>query len=232
MATKDNTKQTEENTLENETQDDTQQPENDTQQHEDAAVQESDTQKEPANEESWSEDTWSDPLENESKQELIETIHKLERKLDEQQTIAKRAQSDYFQLKMDMDSLVSRTTKQQSTATVDSMVKVWKKIFPMITQLKQTVDWLSDEIKETQWGSGVVLVLKKMMHSLESLNIYPIETQQWNDPDINKHIPISTEPTDNKKLKWKILKQVEQWYYYNDETTEKVIIPAKVIVWV
>jgi hypothetical protein len=46
------------------------------------------------------------------------------------------------------------------------------------------------------------------------------------------HEPIGMQPTEDKKLKWKIIQVFEQWFYYQKENGDKVtIFPSKVIVW-
>jgi hypothetical protein len=45
------------------------------------------------------------------------------------------------------------------------------------------------------------------------------------------HEPIGMQPTEDKKLKWKIIQVFEQGFYYQKENWDKVtIFPSKVII--
>jgi len=175
----------------------------------------------------------SDKTNKVSKNELKlqERIEQLEKQVTEQEEITKRAQSDYIRLKMDMDALISRTEDQKKNLKVESLVSISQKVLPVVAQLKQTVDSMTDEVKESSWGSGVVLISNKMSASLQQLGIKEILTVIWTEPDLTKHMPISTQPVEDKKLQWKIVTQVEPGYLYDNDWRETIIMPAKVIVW-
>lgn len=162
---------------------------------------------------------------------LQKTIENLEKQCKEHEEIAKRAQSDYIRLKMDMDALITRTEEQKKMLTIESLVKVSQKILPFVGQLKHTVASMSEEINDSSWGSWIVLIYEKMLQSLEQLHIKTITANKWDEPDLTKHVPISTQPVDDKKLQWKILTEIEQWYIYKKDWKETVLVPSKVIVW-
>ena len=45
------------------------------------------------------------------------------------------------------------------------------------------------------------------------------------------HEPIWVQPTNDKKLKWKIIQVFEQWFYYKKENGDKItIFPSKVMI--
>lgn len=163
-------------------------------------------------------------------EELLLQIASLTRKVEDSEQIAKRAQSDYLRLKMDMDALITRTAEQQKSAKIDALVEAAKKILPFVTQLKQSLEAAGADIKETPWAQGIQLIYQKMIGSLEQLHIGPITVKEWQDPDLQQHIPVSTQPVEKKKLSGKIIAQIEQWYSYKKDWIEVVIIPAKVVV--
>ncbi len=164
--------------------------------------------------------------------DLQKTIEDLQKKLKEQEDIAKRAQSDYLHLKIDMDALVTRTQQQQQTQKIDTLIQVWKLLLPVVWQFKVTIWSMNKETQESQLWKALTLMYQKMLEWLKQLHIYPIDSQVWDEPDVAKHMPLWTQEAPKKSLAWKILAEVESGYIYKHESVETVIIPAKIIVWV
>lgn len=160
---------------------------------------------------------------------LEKTIQDLEKKSHDAETIAKRAQSEYVHLKMDMDAYRERAELAQKEATHSSLIQVAKRILPFVSQLKLTIENMPEDLKDNSRAKGVVLLYTKSLKDLEQLSLYPIETL-WKEPDFTMHIPVATEPTDDDSQKGKIIKELEEGYVYNDGKQQKVVLPAKVIV--
>lgn len=169
-------------------------------------------------------------LTQESYDALVTENQTLQKKLEDSEQIAKRAQSDYLRLKMDMDALITRTSEQQKRWDIDALVNTAKKILPFVTQLTQSLQAADTETLETPRAQGIQLIQQKMMGSLEQMHIYGIVAQKWETPDLQHHIPVSTQPVEDKKLSWAIVSQIEQWYLYKNNWVEVVIVPAKVVV--
>lgn len=163
--------------------------------------------------------------------QLSQDNEKLMKKIADQEQITKRAQSDYLRLKMDMDSLVARTQEQQKTAALEALVQATQKILPFVTQLEQSLNAADPATKDTKRAQGIAMIYKKMLGSLEQLHIQTISANKGDEPDLQAHIPVSTQPTEDKKLKGKIIMQIEQWYQYSNNWVEVVIVPAKVVIW-
>lgn len=51
-------------------------------------------------------------------------IETLQKKLTEQEEITKRAQSDYFRYKLDMDAYMARAEEAKQTAKIDALVNM------------------------------------------------------------------------------------------------------------
>jgi molecular chaperone GrpE (heat shock protein) len=49
-------------------------------------------------------------------------------------------------------------------------------------------------------------------------------------PDTLLHEPVGVEPTDDKKMKGKIIKEFERGFFYEKDGNKKVIITSKVVV--
>jgi molecular chaperone GrpE (heat shock protein) len=89
---------------------------------------------------------------------------------------------------------------------------------------------MPEELSESSRAQGVTLVYTKINSQLEWLNIVAINPEAWIEPDLMYHIPISSQPVEDKKQQWKIVTVIETWFLYKKDDAEKVIIPAKVIV--
>lgn len=163
-------------------------------------------------------------------EELQTQLLQLQKKLKDQEDITQRAQSDYFRLKMDWDGYVARTEEMKSNLKVESLIKIAQKLLPAVSQLKQSVDTMPAELKDSPRAQWVHLIYTKISSQLEGLNIAVIDPVLWIDPDLTLHIPLSTQPTDDDAMKGKVTTVIETWYLYQKDDAEKVIIPAKVVV--
>jgi molecular chaperone GrpE (heat shock protein) len=64
---------------------------------------------------------------------------------------------------------------------------------------------------------------------LRELSIFPID-ELGGIPDTQLHEPVSVQPTDQKKLKGKILQMFEQGFYYKKGEESLVLLPSKVVI--
>lgn len=53
------------------------------------------------------------------------------------------------------------------------------------------------------------MVYKNILQALAGQHIVPIVVEEGMEPDMNKHLPVSTLPTDDDALRGKITQQVE-----------------------
>lgn len=165
-----------------------------------------------------------------SVEELQAQITQLEKKLKDQEEITQRAQSDYYRLKMDWDQYVTRTESMKANLKVESLISTAQKLLPAVSQLKQTVATMPPELTESSWAQWVQLVYSKISGQLETLNIQTIEPELWTEPDLMYHIPLSSQPVEDKKQQGKIITVIETWFLFKKDDSEKVITPAKVVV--
>jgi molecular chaperone GrpE (heat shock protein) len=68
------------------------------------------------------------------------------------------------------------------------------------------------------------------LKTLEGLHIKAIDSL-WLVPDSFLHEPVGVEPVEDKKMKWKIIKEFERGFVYEKDDDKRVIISSKVIVW-
>ncbi len=153
----------------------------------------------------------------------------LTKQLSEKEEIAKRAQSDYIRLKMDMDSYVSRTESAQKEMKIQWLIEIAKKLLPSVYQLHLMTSSCPQELENNSRAQWVKLLYGKLTKELELLYIYPIETSVGSEPNLSYHAPIGNEPSE-PHLQGKIVKELQQGYIYRKDGDEKIILPATVIV--
>ncbi|MGH2647998.1 MAG: nucleotide exchange factor GrpE [Ginsengibacter sp.] len=147
-----------------------------------------------------------------------ETKQKLREELEEQK-------DKYVRLFAEFDNFKRRTSKERielmQTAgreVVTSLLQVLDDCDRAEKQMQQTDD--ADQIKE-----GVQLVFNKLRKTLQSQGLKVMESLHT-DFDVEKHEAITEIPVDDKKLKGKVVDEIEKGYYLND----KLIRFAKVVV--
>jgi molecular chaperone GrpE len=143
---------------------------------------------------------------------------KLKADLDEQK-------DKYLRLAAEFENYRRRSSKERieliQTAgkeVITSMLQVLDDSERAEKQMQETND--PDQIKE-----GVQLVFNKLRKTLQSQGLKAMESLNT-DFDVEKHEAITEIPVDDKKLKGKVVDEVEKGYYLND----KLIRFAKVIV--
>ena len=162
--------------------------------------------------------------------EWASQIEQLEKKLTEQEEITKRAQSDYFRLKLDMDGYMARAEEAKKTEKVDALVSIGSKMLPFLTQLEQSIAHLPEALAEDPRTDGLRLMYHKALQDIAQLGIMPISAEQGTDPDLTLHIPINMQDTDDETLKGKIVQVVASGRKYEKDGHTQVISPSQIIV--
>ncbi len=180
------------------------------------------------------EDMLEDVKSNKDSEEMIEQlqaeIKKLQAQLAEKDEIVKNAQLAYLRTKNDMEMIQRQSAMKAESIHQDLLVKIVKKLLPFVEDLRKSLENLSEEDKNSDMWKGVQMVYDRFIKALEEFNVFPIPSLHEN-PDTLMHEPIGMQPTDDKKLKWKIIQVFEQGFYYQKENWDKVtIFPSKVII--
>lgn len=160
---------------------------------------------------------------------LLNKIKSLESQLQEKEEIAKNSQIAYLHLKSDFDLLQRQTEQKMQNAERDIIITVTKKLIPFVENLRKSLLNLSDEQKKSWIGEGLQMVYENFLKSLENFKIYPIKAIGL-DPDPQFHEPVNMQATEDKKLKWKIIQEFEQWFIYKGWDNSIVITPSKVVI--
>ncbi len=175
---------------------------------------------------SLSEDKISDSDEVQSLRSQISILEKEKLELTE---MAKRAQYDYINLKMDFDRFIRQTDEKNKNINLDSLIEVVKKFLPFLEDLRKSLENITQEHLQDPLTKWVQIVYLNFLKTLNSMNIYPIESI-WRDPDGLYHEPISAVPAEDPKMKWKIIQEFSRWFYYKKDWEVKVISTSKVVI--
>ena len=163
-------------------------------------------------------------------EQLQAEIKKLQSQLAEKDEIVKNAQLAYLRTKNDMEMIQRQSAMKAESMHQDLLVKIVKKLLPFVEDLRKSLENLSEDDKNSAMWKGVQMVYDRFIKALEEFDVYPIPSLH-EAPDAMLHEPIWMQPTDDKKLKWKIIQVFEQWFYYQKENWDKVtIFPSKVII--
>ena len=163
-------------------------------------------------------------------EKLEAEIKKLQAQLSEKDEIVKNAQLAYLRTKNDMEMIQRQSAMKAESMHQDLLIKIVKKLLPFVEDLRKSLENLSDEDKKSAMWKWVQMVHDRFIKALEWFDIFPIPSLH-ESPDTLMHEPIWMQPTDDKKLKWKIIQVFEQGFYYQKENWDKVtIFPSKVVI--
>jgi len=163
--------------------------------------------------------------------QLQAEIKKLQTQLAEKDEIVKNAQLAYLRAKNDMEMIQRQSAMKAESMHQDLLVKIVKKLLPFVEDLRKSIETLSDEDKNSAMWKWVQMVHDRFIKALADFSVFPIPSLH-EAPDTLLHEPIWIQPTDDKKLKWKIIQVFEQGFYYQKENWDKVtIFPSKVVIW-
>ena len=176
------------------------------------------------------EEVKSDKDEQDMIENLQAEIKKLQAQLAEKDEIVKNAQLAYLRAKNDMEMIQRQSAMKAESMHQDLLIKIVKKLLPCVEDLRKSLETLSDEDKNSTMWKWVQMVHDRFIKALEEFDVHPIPSLH-EVPDTMLHEPIWVQPTDDKKLRWKIIQVFEQWFYYQKENWDKVtIFPSKVII--
>ena len=177
------------------------------------------------------EEVKSDKDNEEMVKQLQAEIKKLQAQLAEKDEIVKNAQLAYLRTKNDMEMIQRQSAMKAESMHQDLLIKIVKKLLPFVEDLRKSLETLSDEDKKSDMWKWVQMVYDRFIKALEEFDIYPIPSLH-ESPDTLLHEPIWMQPTEDKKLKWKIIQVFEQGFYYQKENGDKLtIFPSKVVIW-
>ncbi len=175
-------------------------------------------------------DVRSDKNNEEMIEQLQAEIKKLQAQLAEKDEIVKNAQLAYLRTKNDMEMIQRQSAMKAESMHQDLLIKIVKKLLPFVEDLRKSLETLSEEDKNSDMWKWIQMVHDRFIKALGEFSVFPIPSLH-ETPDTMLHEPIGMQPTEDKKLKWKIIQVFEQGFYYQKENWDKVtIFPSKVII--
>ena len=145
-------------------------------------------------------------------------VAKLKAELEEQK-------DKYVRLFAEFDNYKRRTSKER----IELIQTAGKEVITSLLQVLDDSDRAEKQMQETDDPAhikeGVQLVFNKLRKTLQAQGLKAMESINT-DFDVEKHEAITEIPVDDKKLKGKVVDDVEKGYYLND----KLIRFAKVVV--
>ncbi|NOZ44137.1 MAG: nucleotide exchange factor GrpE [bacterium] len=156
-------------------------------------------------------------------------IEQLQNENQELSETCKRAQFDYINLKSDMDIYQRRIDEKEANMQVDILIDTIKKILPFVEELRKSLENIPEDQKNNSLAKGLQLTYDKFIKKLEELHIVPISAI-GETPNSEYHEPVSMVPTDDKKLKGKIIQEFERGFIYKKDGIKKIVNTAKVVI--
>ena len=161
---------------------------------------------------------WSKRIEVSEPAAPEDGVAKLKGELEEQK-------DKYLRLAAEFDNFRRRSSKER----LELIQTAGKEVISSLLQVLDDSDRAEKQMQETndpgQIKEGVQLVFNKLRKTLQAQGLKAMESLNT-DFDVEKHEAITEIPVEDKKLKGKVVDEVEKGYYLND----KLIRFAKVVV--
>jgi len=145
-------------------------------------------------------------------------VAKLKSALEEQK-------DKYLRLAAEFDNYRRRSSKER----LELIQTAGKEVISSLLQVLDDSERAEKQMQETndpeQIKEGVQLVFNKLRKTLQAQGLKAMESLNT-DFDVEKHEAITEIPVEDKKLKGKVVDEVEKGYYLND----KLVRFAKVVV--
>jgi molecular chaperone GrpE len=146
-------------------------------------------------------------------------------KLKEMQKELQEQKDKYLRLSADFDNFRKRTMKEKIDMSKQAGEEIYVKILPVIDDLERAMKSI-DEAKEMDAvKEGMLLIYNKFKEYLNQQGVREIEAMHQ-EFDTDVHEAVTQIPSEDKKLKGKVVDIIEKGYYLND----KVIRYSKVVI--
>ena len=144
------------------------------------------------------------------------------KKIEELEKEISNSKEQYIRLLAEWENYRKRTTKEKSMSIEYGKEVVISKILPILDDFERA----KKNTKSNNPDEGYLLIYQKLFDALEKEGLKKITNSKGSDFDVNQHEAISQIPINDKKLKGKIVEEIEPGY----ELNEKIIRFAKVVI--
>lgn len=147
-----------------------------------------------------------------------EEIKKLQTELEEQK-------DKYIRLFAEFDNYKRRTSKESIELRQTAGKEVIISMLDVLDDMDRSEELIKESTDEKAIKEGTLLIFNKFKKILQSKGLKALETLH-SDFDVEKDEAVSEIPVDDKKLKGKVVAELQKGYFLND----KLIRFAKVVV--
>ncbi len=152
-------------------------------------------------------------------------IDSLTKQLAEEKEKLEKEKKEYMFLMAEFDNFRKRTLKEKSEIIKNASENVLKGLLPIVDDFERGLDAIKESEGAEAVKEGMVLIYNKLVKFLEQNQVKAIDsTGKAFDPEL--HEAIAMVPTDDEKLKGKVIDTPTKGYTIND----KVLRYAKVAV--
>lgn len=152
-------------------------------------------------------------------------IDSLTKQLAEEKEKLEKEKKEYMFLMAEFDNFRKRTLKEKSEIIKNASENVLKGLLPIVDDFERGLDAIKESEGAEAVKEGMVLIYNKLVKLLEQNQVKAIDsTGKAFDPEL--HEAIAMVPTDDEKLKGKVIDTPTKGYTIND----KVLRYAKVAV--
>lgn len=154
-----------------------------------------------------------------------ETIDTNEEEEDKLKAELEEQKDKYIRLFAEFDNFKRRTYKENMELRQTAGKEVITSLLDILDDMDRAEQQMQKSDEDQTLKEGILLVFNKFRKILKSKGLKAIETLH-SDFDVEKDEAISEVPVDDKKLKGKVVAEVQKGYFLND----KLIRFAKVVV--
>ncbi len=167
--------------------------------------------------------------ENETAEDIeqaeMNEIDSLTKQLAEEKEKLEKEKKEYMFLMAEFDNFRKRTLKEKSEIIKNASENVLKGLLPIVDDFERGLDAIKESEGAEAVKEGMVLIYNKLVKFLEQNQVKAIDsTGKAFDPEL--HEAIAMVPTEDEKLKGKVIDTPTKGYTIND----KVLRYAKVAV--
>lgn len=167
--------------------------------------------------------------ENETAEDIeqaeMNEIDSLTKQLAEEKEKLEKEKKEYMFLMAEFDNFRKRTLKEKSEIIKNASENVLKGLLPIVDDFERGLDAIKESEGAEAVKEGMVLIYNKLVKFLEQNQVKAIDsTGKAFDPEL--HEAIAMVPTEDGKLKGKVIDTPTKGYTIND----KVLRYAKVAV--
>lgn len=132
----------------------------------------------------------------------------------------------YLRLYSEFDNFRKRTNKERLELYKTAGEDIFAALLPILDDFSRAQKAVEEKEDFESYKEGMKLIHQKLMNTLQNKGLKPIESAIGKDFDVNFHEAITKIPAPEKKLKGKVIDEVEKGYMLN----EKVIRYTKVVI--